>query len=84
MLREVGPAIRGLATNAVQAPTTAVLDALPNLEVMASSGIGTDALNVDYAHGRGIVVANTPDVLSDDVADAAIMLMLAVSRQLGR
>jgi len=82
MLRDVGPAIRGLATNAVQAPPIAVLDALPNLEVVASSGIGTDALNVDYARGRGIVVANTPDVLSDDVADAAIMLMLAVSRQL--
>ncbi|MES1928075.1 D-isomer specific 2-hydroxyacid dehydrogenase [Salinisphaera dokdonensis CL-ES53] len=82
MLRDVGPRIRGLATNAVQAPPVAVLDVLPNLEVIASSGIGTDALNADYAHGRGIVVANTPDVLSEDVADAGIMLMLAVSRQL--
>jgi len=82
MIRDVGPLIRGLATNAVQAPPVAVLDALPNLEVVASSGIGTDALNADYARGRGIVVANTPDVLSEDVADAGIMLMLAVSRQL--
>lgn len=82
MLGDVGPSIRGLATNAVQAPPIAVLDALPNLEVIASSGIGTDALNADYARGRGIGVTNTPDVLSDDVADAGIMLMLAVSRHL--
>lgn len=82
LLQTVAPRIRGIATNAVQAPTREMLEAIPNLELMASAGIGTDVLNVAYAHSRGIQVTNTPDVLSDDVADAAIMLMLATSRRL--
>ena len=82
MIDAVGERIRGVATNAVQAPQIEMLERLPRLEIMASSGIGTDALNVDYAGKRGIHVTNTPDVLTDDVADAAIMLMLATSRQL--
>ncbi len=84
MIRREGAQIRGIATNAVQAPSIALMDALPKLEVVASSGIGTDALNLAYARTRGIRVANTPDVLTDDVADAAMMLMLATSRQLVR
>ena len=82
MIEAVGPHIRGVATNAVQAPPVETLERLPALEIMASSGTGTDALNLDYAGRRGIRVTHTPDVLTEDVADAAIMLMLATSRQL--
>ncbi len=82
LLQEVGSQIRGLATNAVQGVPLALMDALPALEVVASSGIGTDALNLDAARRRNIRVANTPDVLTADVADAGIALMLATARKL--
>lgn len=82
VLHQVAGRIRGIATNAVQAPPVAMLQALPALEVVASSGIGSDALNLDFARDAGIQVATTPDVLTDDVADAAIMLMLATSRRM--
>jgi hydroxypyruvate reductase len=82
LLRERGGSIHGVTTNAVQGVPTELLDALPNLQVIASSGIGTDALNVERARARGIRVANTPDVLTEDVADMALGLMLAVSRRI--
>ena len=59
-----------------------VMAALPNLKVISSFGVGYDSIDADHAAERGIVVSNTPDVLNDEVADTAIMLWLAVSRQL--
>lgn len=82
LLAAVGPRIRGVATNAVQGVTPELLDALPNLEIIASSGIGTDALQLERVRAAGIKVAVTPDVLNDDVADMAIALMLAVARKI--
>lgn len=82
MLADVGPRVRGLATNAVQGVSAELLDALPRLEIIASSGIGTDALQMERARAAGIKVAVTPDVLNDDVADMAMALMLAVSRKI--
>lgn len=82
MLRQVGNSIRGLLTNAAQGAPEWLLDALPNLEIISSSGVGTDALNVQIAEARRIRVATTPGVLTEDVADGAIALMLAASRRL--
>lgn len=59
-----------------------VMAALPNLKVISSFGVGYDSIDAERAAERGIVVSNTPDVLNDEVADTAIMLWLAVSRQL--
>lgn len=58
------------------------MDALPNLEVVSSFGVGYDKLDVKHAASRGIVATNTPDVLSDEVADTAIGLLLNTVRQL--
>ena len=82
ILQEVGSTIRGLLTNAAQGAPEALLAALPNLEIISSSGVGTDALNVPIAEARGIRVETTPGVLTDDVADGAIALMLATTRRL--
>lgn len=82
LLSSVGHEVRGIATNAVQGVSVELLDALPNLEIIASSGIGSDALQVERAREAGIRVAVTPDVLNEDVADMAIAMMLAVSRKL--
>jgi hydroxypyruvate reductase len=82
LLGRLGARIRGVATNAAQGAPVALMEALPNLEIVSSSGIGTDSLNLDYAQARGIKVGTTPGVLTEDVADAAIALMLATSRRL--
>ena len=61
-----------------------VMDALPNLEIISSYGVGYDAIDVDAARTRNIVVTNTPDVLNEDVADTAIGLLINVIRELSR
>jgi lactate dehydrogenase-like 2-hydroxyacid dehydrogenase len=59
-----------------------VVDALPALEIIAINGIGTDAVDLERARARSVRVTTTPDVLTDDVADLAIGLTLAVSRRI--
>ncbi|ENO13217.2 2-hydroxyacid dehydrogenase [Marinobacter nanhaiticus D15-8W] len=59
-----------------------LLDRLPNLKLVSSQGVGTDGLCVEACKARGVHVANTPDVLNDDVADMALMLLLATVRRL--
>lgn len=72
--------IRGVVTGGALGIRNELMDRLPTLEIVAISGIGTDAVDLDYAHGRGIHVTTTPDVLTDDVADLAIALSLATLR----
>lgn len=83
-LQTVGPRIRGVATSAFAGVPDGVLEACPKLEIVASVGVGTDALRVQEARGRGIVVTNTPDVLNDDVANSAVALLLASTRDVAR
>jgi lactate dehydrogenase-like 2-hydroxyacid dehydrogenase len=58
----------------------ALLDRLPALEIIAIHGVGYDGIDLAATRARGIEVTTTPDVLTDDVADLAIGLMLAVQR----
>jgi|tagenome__1003787_1003787.scaffolds.fasta_scaffold20903993_1 hydroxypyruvate reductase len=81
-LAEVGPRVRGVVTGGGTGVPRPLFDALPKLEIIGINGVGTDAVDLEHARNRGIRVTNTPDVLNDDVADIAIGLMLAVSRQL--
>ncbi|MGH1452431.1 MAG: 2-hydroxyacid dehydrogenase [Paracoccaceae bacterium] len=60
----------------------AEMDLFPNLGVIANYGVGYDAIDVTAASERGIRVTNTPDVLSDDVADLAVALVLTQSRRM--
>ena len=62
--------------------TAEVLDELPNLKVLARIGIGYDAVDVDAATERGIVVTNTPDGPTTSTAEHTIALMMAVSHEL--
>ena len=73
---------RGVVTDGGRGVSTAVLEKLPNAEIVAVFGVGVDAVDLDDCAGRGIAVTNTPDVLSDDVADLAVGLALAVSRRM--
>ncbi|MGU3538460.1 2-hydroxyacid dehydrogenase [Methylobacterium sp. A54F] len=82
LLAAIGPRIRGLAVNAHAAVDAALMDRLPNLEIVASFGVGYDTVDAAEAGRRGIVVTNTPDVLTDEVADLAVGLLLAAVRQI--
>ncbi len=59
-----------------------VMDLLPALKLIANYGVGYDTIDVEAASARGVKVTNTPDVLNDDVADLAVALLLAQSREL--
>lgn len=75
-----GAGFTGLVTSAVFGADATLIDALPDLKVISSFGVGTDALDLEAARRRGVVVANTPDVLNDCVADLAMSLVLDVAR----
>ena len=60
----------------------AVLAAAPRLKVIANFAVGVDNIDRDGARARGIVVANTPDVLTEATADFAMLLLLAAARRL--
>lgn len=55
---------------------------LPALEIIANFGVGYDSIDADAAASRGIIVTNTPDVLTEEVADLALGLLLGTIRQL--
>lgn len=57
-----------------------VFDAFPNLEIVANYGVGYDGIDAEEAARRGIAVTNTPDVLTADVADQAVLMLLAYLR----
>jgi lactate dehydrogenase-like 2-hydroxyacid dehydrogenase len=59
-----------------------LMQALPNLEIVANFGVGYDVVDTKYAGANGIMVTNTPDVLTEEVADTAIGLLLNTVREL--
>ena len=78
--------IRGIATMAAidtgAAIDAAFIDAFPNLEIIANFGVGYDAVDAAHAGGKGVMVTNTPDVLTEEVADTAIGLLINAVREL--
>ncbi len=82
LLREHGPAIRGIATSGRFGASRTLIDALPALEGVFSFGVGYDTIDVAAAQARNVLVTNTPGVLDACVADTALALMLAASRRI--
>ena len=72
--------VAGLATHG-WAPAE-LIDHLPGLKIVSSFGVGYDGVAADHAAAKGILVTHTPNVLNDDVANTAIMLILATMRRL--
>ncbi len=79
-----GSKIEAIATNGHAGVSKQIMDGTPNLRVISCYGVGYDAIDVLAAKAKGVIVTHTPNVLNNDVANTAIMLMLAVSRRLLR
>lgn len=74
--------VRGVATTGIIGISEELAAQLPKLEIVAVNGIGVDAVAFDALRPRGIRVTNTPGVLTDDVADLAVTLLLASTRRI--
>jgi lactate dehydrogenase-like 2-hydroxyacid dehydrogenase len=54
----------------------------PNLEIVSSFGVGYDHMDVKWAAAHGVILTNTPEVLTEEVADTALGLLLCTVREL--
>src|SRR5262245_54857605 len=80
-LDQVAPRVRAIASVGGHAPVDAALmSRLPKLEIVSSFGVGYDHVDAKWAGQHGITVTNTPDVLTEEVADTAIGLLLCTVR----
>ena len=81
-LAQVAERAEVLVTFSPRGVDAATIEALPRLRLVACFGVGVDAVDLDACRARGIRVSNTPDVLTEDVADMAMALMLATLRRI--
>ncbi|MEX0350876.1 MAG: 2-hydroxyacid dehydrogenase [Paracoccaceae bacterium] len=79
-LSEHGPNIRAIATRGELGADRAMIEACPSLELISVYGVGFDAVDLEACRERGVRVTNTPDVLTQDVADLGVAMMLCQSR----
>ncbi|MDZ4402305.1 2-hydroxyacid dehydrogenase [Prosthecobacter sp.] len=82
LLAEVGTQIRGIVMAGGSVSPVALLEKLPKLEIISMFGVGYDNVPVDWCRAHNVRVTNTPDVLTEDVADTASALVLMTSRRL--
>ena len=82
LIAEVAPRLRGIAYSSHMPLNGAFMQRLPKLEIVSSFGVGYDGIDAKWAGEHKIVVTNTPDVLTDEVADTAVALLLMTAREL--
>ncbi len=84
LLARIGPSVRAICTGSHTGVRTdaALMARLPNLKIIGNFGVGYDTIDVPVAARRGIVITNTPDVLTEEVADTTLGLLLATVREL--
>ncbi len=82
-LRRIGPEIAAVCTGSHTGVKTdaALIGCLPKLQIIGNFGVGYDSIDVAAAVQRGIVITNTPDVLTEEVADTALGLLLVTVRE---
>lgn len=78
----IAPRIRAIATSGEAKVDEGLLAQLPALEMISVFGVGYDGVDVAAARARGVPVTNTPDVLTEEVADLGIALMLSIARRI--
>jgi hydroxypyruvate reductase len=82
ILTQQAPSIVGIISSVWDSVDAALMNMLPQLKIISHMGVGVDAINLQAAASRHIVVANTPDIVTDDTADIAIGMMITLARQL--
>lgn len=82
MIASIAPGCEALVTSGGTGLDRALIERLPRLKLAASFGVGFDTIDIAACNEHGVKVTNTPDVLTDDVADAGLMLILAARRAL--
>ncbi len=82
LLASIADTVRGVATAGHKPVDRTLIDTLPKLEIIANFGVGYDTVDAAYAGSKDIVVTNTPDVLTEEVADTAFGLLLMTVREL--
>ena len=82
LVTKVGPSVRGIVTTGEKGASRSLIERCPELEIVACFGVGIDAIDQAACAERGIPVTNTPDVLTEDVADMGLGLMLAILRRI--
>ncbi|ERM98595.1 hydroxyphenylpyruvate reductase [Amborella trichopoda] len=81
-LSENAASIQAIVGDSAVGAKAEFIDALPNLEIVATCSVGLDAIDLEMCKEKGIRVTNTPDVLTDCVADLTIGLIICTIRQL--
>lgn len=86
LLARIGPQVEAVCTGGHTGVKTdeAMLAALPKVRVIANYGVGYDSIDAKAAAKRGIIVTNTPDVLTEEVADTALGLLLMTVREMSK
>ena len=84
LLKKIAPDICAICTGGHTGVKTdeALMARFPKLKVVGNFGVGYDSVDVAAAAGRGVIVTNTPDVLSEEVADTTFALLLRTAREL--
>jgi lactate dehydrogenase-like 2-hydroxyacid dehydrogenase len=83
LLQTVGPGVRAIACSVVSENVTRqLMERCPRLEIVSTFGVGYSHVDVAYAASHNITVTNTPDVLTEEVADTALGLLLCTVREL--
>jgi hydroxypyruvate reductase len=79
---QVAPRVRGIVVTSSRSPVPgSLINKLPKLEILTVTGVGYDGVDLAACRQRNIIVTNTPDVLTDDVADVALSLVLNSARE---
>ena len=81
-VRDAGDSVRAVLTNGRGGISAAEMGLLPALEIVCTVGAGYEAVDLDAARRRGIVVTHSPDTNASVVADSAMMLLMATARHL--
>jgi lactate dehydrogenase-like 2-hydroxyacid dehydrogenase len=80
LLATAAAGVRAIVTTGERGASAELIDRLPRLEIVACFGVGIDAIDREACRRRNVMVTNTPDVLTEDVADMGLALMLATLR----
>jgi lactate dehydrogenase-like 2-hydroxyacid dehydrogenase len=83
LLRQIGPNVQAICTGSHTGVRTdgGMLALCPQLKIIGNFGVGYDTIDIPEAARRGVVITNTPDVLTEEVADTALGLLLGTVRE---